>query len=135
MGRIPVKLTLNKLKLEDVKKALLSKNGIISEYVEIFKLEGRKLLFEEKAIDMLANIILSSDIGMRSMRSVMAALTNDILFDLIYSPSKKVKITCDLVKKHLSIKYPKELESINTEKTILINKSNLGTENVKEVRV
>jgi len=135
MGRIPVKLTLNKLKLEDVKKTLLSKNGIISEYVEIFKLEGRKLLFEEKAIDMLANIILSSDIGMRSMRSVMAALTNDILFDLIYSPSKKVKITCDLVKKHLSIKYSKELESINTEKTILINKSNLGTENVKEVRV
>lgn len=107
MGRIPVKLTLNKLKLEDVKKALLSKNGIISEYVEIFKLEGRKLLFEEKAIDMLANIILSSDIGMRSMRSVMAALTNDILFDLIYSPSKKVKITCDLVKKTLVYKISK----------------------------
>lgn len=129
MGRVPVKLTLKKLTEEDIKKALLSEEGIIKEYIDLFELEGKELMFDEKSIRILAHMVLKSDIGMRSMRSIMAELTNDILFDIVYTRKRKVLITEDIIKQYLGSKYNSELDFIinetlaetNTEKTVEIS--------------
>lgn len=128
MGRVPIKLTLNKLTEEDIKKALLSEEGIIKEYIDLFELEGKTLMFDEKSIRILSNMVLKSDIGMRSMRSIMAELTNDILFDIVYTRKRKILITEDIIKQYLGTKY-------NTELDFILNETLVEVETEKSVEI
>ena len=101
VGRIPVIVSLSDLD----KKALMRiikepKNSLIKQYEALFRMEGVRLVFEDEAMEAIAELALERNTGARGLRAITENLMTDIMFDI---PSRddveEVRITYDCVKK------------------------------------
>ena len=87
IGRLPVLSFLNPLDLEAMKRILVEpKNSLVLQYKKLFELEGVKLIFEDDAIEYIAEQALEFSLGARGLRSICEAVMTDIMFEL---PSQK----------------------------------------------
>jgi len=99
IGRLPIQVSLDHLKKEDLKRVITEpRNSIIRQFQESLKLDETELAFEEAAIDAIAEKALERKTGARGIRSIVETVMLDIMYDL---PSmegmKKVIITRDVI--------------------------------------
>jgi len=103
IGRLPIFASLNDLKLEDLKRIITEpKNSVIKQYQASLEIDDVDLVFEDEAIDAIANKALEHRTGARGIRSIVDGVMLDIMFDI---PSiegrKRVVITRDVIEKSL----------------------------------
>ncbi len=113
VGRINNITSLDKLETKDLKKILTKpKNALLKQYEKIFEMDGVKLIFDNSAINELANIAYKRQIGARGLNSLLEKQMNDLMFDIPTDKSiKEVHID------KLVIKGQKEPEVIRVKKT------------------
>ena len=103
VGRLPIIAHLDALD----KSALLNiltqpQNAIIKQYVELLAMDEIELLFENEALEAIAEIAIKSKLGARGLRGICEAIMEDIMFDAPTSSRKKIQVTAQLVYKKLS---------------------------------
>lgn len=83
IGRLPIHVTLDDLKLEDLKRIITEpKNSIIKQYMASMKLDGIELVFTDEAISAIAEKAFTQKTGARGLRSIVENLMLDISYDL-----------------------------------------------------
>jgi len=102
LGRLHTIIILNELKIEDLKEILTNvKGAIIPQYKEIFKLDKRKLSFDEKSIELIAKESIKHKTNARGLRSIVEKVLLDYMFDV--EKTKTIKITEKIVENKLKI--------------------------------
>ena len=110
VGRLPIKVALNELNIEDLTRILTEpKNAIIKQFQASFKLDDVELTFEEDAIRAIAQKAIDEKAGARGLRSIVEKLMLDSMFE---APSikghKMLHITSEMIndssiKPHLNV--------------------------------
>ena len=109
IGRLHVIATLDSISKEAMISILTQpKNAIIKQYQKLFELDGAKLVFEDDAIERIAELAMERKTGARGLRAIVEDFSLDIMFDLPNLSGYEVIITRKCVDK--------------LEKTILIKK-------------
>ncbi len=107
-GRFPIRVELNKLTKEDLKRILVEpKNSLVKQYKALLATEGITLEFEKEAYDKIVEIAYEinsrlEDIGARRLHTVMEYLLEEISFNASDLKEKKQLITKEYVEKRLS---------------------------------
>ncbi len=99
VGRLPIAVPLNDLKVEDLEHILTTpKNSIIRQYQASLKLDDVDLVFEPDAIRAIAEQALIRKTGARGLRAIVENIMMNIMFELpsIKGP-KKVVITRNVI--------------------------------------
>jgi len=83
VGRFPLKLELDELSTQDLKRVLVEpKNSIIQQYQELFSMDGIRLEFTDGAIESIAEKAGKMGMGARGLRSVIDQPMVDLMFEL-----------------------------------------------------
>ena len=83
VGRFPLKLELDELSTQDLKRVLVEpKNSIIQQYQELFSMDGIRLEFTDGAIESIADKAGKMGMGARGLRSVIDQPMVDLMFEL-----------------------------------------------------
>ncbi|MDR2083466.1 MAG: ATP-dependent Clp protease ATP-binding subunit ClpX [Bacteroidales bacterium] len=103
VGRLPVITYLNDLDAAALRSILTEpKNAIIKQFIELFKLDGITLTFDDEALDIIVETAQELKIGARGLRSLVETLLNDAMFELPSNKNvKKLKITKEYTKDKL----------------------------------
>ncbi|GAB2741931.1 ATP-dependent Clp protease ATP-binding subunit ClpX [Arthrobacter bambusae] len=101
IGRLPVITTVSNLDRSALIQILSKpKNALIKQYQKMFQLDGVELLFDDDALDSIADQALERGTGARGLRAIMEEVLLPVMFDL---PSRddiaSVVITADAVNK------------------------------------
>ncbi|MCZ9883691.1 ATP-dependent Clp protease ATP-binding subunit ClpX [Arthrobacter sp. B2a2-09] len=101
IGRLPVITTVSNLDRSALIQILSKpKNALIKQYQKMFQLDGVELLFDDDALDSIADQALERGTGARGLRAIMEEVLLPVMFDL---PSRddiaSVVITADAVAK------------------------------------
>ncbi|CAM3170135.1 ATP-dependent Clp protease ATP-binding subunit ClpX [Streptobacillus felis] len=99
IGRLPIITALSELNKEALVSILTKpKNAIIKQYKKYFDLENVELIFEDNAIEEIAELALKRKIGARGLRSIIENTMLDLMYEI---PSKddidKVVITKEMI--------------------------------------
>ncbi|QTM69432.1 ATP-dependent Clp protease ATP-binding subunit ClpX [Buchnera aphidicola (Hormaphis cornu)] len=87
VGRLPIITTLHALDKKGLIEVLKKpKNALTKQYKELFKLDGVKLKFSNKAIEAIAQKAMSKKIGARGLRSILEMILLNTMYEL---PSNK----------------------------------------------
>ncbi len=100
VGRLPVITALKGMDKETLIRIMTEpKNSIIKQYEELFKMDGIELVFEDGALEEIAELTVKRKTGARGLRSIIEGVLQDYMFS---TPSdetiKKLIITADTVK-------------------------------------
>ena len=92
VGRMPVTVALEMLD----KKALMQilsepKNAIVKQYQKLLELDGVDLIFDQKALEAIAETSLKRKTGARGLRAIMENIMMDIMYK---APSDETLISC-----------------------------------------
>jgi ATP-dependent HslUV protease ATP-binding subunit HslU len=107
-GRFPIRVELDSLTEADFVRILTEpENALTRQYVALVGAEKRELSFTEDAIAELARTAWQANdrmenIGARRLHTVMAALMEDLLFDLPNDDTTPVRIDAEAVKGKLA---------------------------------
>lgn len=100
VGRVPVTVSLNMLD-KDALVGILTKpkNALVKQYQKLLEIDGVELMFDESALQEIAEISLKRKTGARGLRAIMENVMMDIMYQ---APSdetlKSCMITRDVVK-------------------------------------
>lgn len=100
IGRLPVITALSELNKEALKSILtVPKNAIVKQYKKYFELEDVDLIFEDEAIDEIADLALKRKIGARGLRSIIENTMMDLMYEIPSQENvKEVVVTKELIK-------------------------------------
>lgn len=101
IGRLPALVTLDSLNREALIRILQEpKNALVKQYQKLFDMDGVELIFDDGALERVADIALERKTGARGLRGVLEDVMTEIMFEI---PSDKsietVHITKDVVDK------------------------------------
>ena len=83
IGRLPVHVSLNNLKLEELKRILTEpKNSIIKQYETSYQLDGIKLTFTDDALTQIAAQSYEQKTGARGLRAIVENLMLGISYEI-----------------------------------------------------
>lgn len=83
VGRLPVLSTLEELKAIDLVRILTEpKNAIIKQYIKLLEMEGVKLVFQDEAIEAIAQKALERKTGARGLRAILEQVMLSIMYDI-----------------------------------------------------
>ena len=83
VGRLPVIASMNALKREDLVRILKEpKNALVKQYQKLLGYDEVELVFEEEALNAIADKAIERNIGARGLRAVMEGLLTQIMFDI-----------------------------------------------------
>ncbi len=83
IGRLPIHVALNDLKVKDLERILTEpKNSIIRQYKATMKLDKVDLEFTPEAIHSIAQTAYDQKTGARGLRSIVESLMTDIMYDV-----------------------------------------------------
>ncbi len=128
LGRMPVRIVLNQLTKEDMKRILVEpKYALIKKIKVLYESEGISVNFTEESIDKIAEIayeenIRNENLGARRLQSIVAILIEDIDFEI---EEKRVKefIIDD---KYIERKLKEKEEEIKKALKYIENKATIG---------
>ncbi len=121
IGRLHVVATLEGISKEAMINIMTKpKNSIIKQYQKLFRLDGARLIFEDAALDKIADLAIARKTGARGLRTIIEDLCTDIMFDLPQMEGYDVVIGEDCVTKKA--------------KPLLIKKKNQKTKDVHVAR-
>lgn len=87
IGRLPIRVKLEKLTVEDLKKILTdTDNSIVKQYKELLGLDGVELEFNDSAINFIAEKADKNGTGARGLKSIIEQFMIDLMFEI---PSNK----------------------------------------------
>lgn len=100
VGRLPIITALNGLDKKALVKILTEpKNALIKQYQRLFALDDVILVFEDKALDAVADKAIQEKTGARGLRSIIEGILTDLMFKVPSdSTIEKVIITAETVK-------------------------------------
>lgn len=101
VGRLPIIVTLNELKEEDLIHILIEpKNALVRQYQKLFQLDGVELEFADAALKAIAKQALKRNTGARGLRAILEGILMDVMYDIpSESDIKQVVITDDVIEK------------------------------------
>lgn len=99
IGRVPYLVTLEQLDKEALIRVLVEpKNALVKQYQKLFEMDHVELVFEDDALDSIAEEALKRNTGARGLRAILENVMMDIMFDI---PSRddivRVRITKDAI--------------------------------------
>jgi len=106
-GRFPIRVELNNLSKEDLKKILIEpRNSLIKQYVSLLSTEGLEVKFTDEAISEIAEIAFlvneqTENIGARRLYTILEKLLEDISFNAPDFEKKNITIDKEYVNKKL----------------------------------
>ena len=87
VGRLPVMVTLNHLKRDDLVRILTEpKNALVRQYQGLFEMEGATLEFAQDGLQAIAEVAIERETGVRALRSILESILLDLLYEL---PNRK----------------------------------------------
>ena len=101
VGRLPIQVALSDLSREDLQRIVVEpKNSIIRQYQSSLKLDSVELIFEDNAVEAIADRATHQKTGARGLRSIVESVMMDIMFDIpsLEGP-KKVIVTREVIDK------------------------------------
>lgn len=101
IGRLPALVTLDSLDREALIRILKEpKNALVKQYQKLFDMDGVELVFDDDALERVADIALERKTGARGLRGVLEDVMTEIMFEI---PSDddiaSVHITKDVIDK------------------------------------
>tara|TARA_B110000263_G_scaffold51893_1_gene43415 strand:- start:7392 stop:8621 length:1230 start_codon:yes stop_codon:yes gene_type:complete len=104
IGRMPIVTYLEPLDRNALKLILTQpKNAITKQYIKLFELDGIRLTFDKKAIELIVDKALEFELGARGLRSICEAVMLDAMYEYPSENSKKeLLISGSYVTKKLS---------------------------------
>ena len=99
VGRLPIKVALNELNIEDLTRILTEpKNAIIKQFQASFRLDDVELTFDDAAIKAIAQKAIDEKAGARGLRSIVEKLMLDSMFEAPSSKGHKtLHITSEMI--------------------------------------
>ena len=99
IGRLPIVFTLKGLTKEMLVKILKEpKNAILKQYQKLLALDEVQLVFEDDALDAIAEKALEKKTGARALRAIIEDFMLDIMYEIPKDDSiGKVTITRDYI--------------------------------------
>ena len=96
MGRVPITVSLEALEREDLIRILKEpKNSLLKQYQKLFSLDEVELVFEDDALEAVADLTINRKTGARGLRAIM----ENVMMDLMYRiPSDKNIKKCTITK-------------------------------------
>jgi ATP-dependent Clp protease ATP-binding subunit ClpX len=83
VGRLPVIVTLNHLRRDDLVTILTQpKNAILRQFQVLFAMEGAELVVTQDGLEAIADIAIQRETGVRALRSILEGLLLDLLYEL-----------------------------------------------------
>lgn len=83
LGRLPVVVTLQALTQELMVKILREpKNAILKQYVKLLELDEVRLVFEDDALEWIAEEAIKKETGARALRAIMEEFMLDIMYEI-----------------------------------------------------
>ncbi|WP_139422212.1 ATP-dependent Clp protease ATP-binding subunit ClpX [Chryseobacterium mulctrae] len=81
LGRFPIITYLEKLTKETMIRIMKEpKNSIINQFVELFKMDGTKLVFTDEAVEMIVDETMEKGLGARGLRGTTEKVLEDYMF-------------------------------------------------------
>ena len=88
VGRLPVVATLDSLSRDDLVRILTEpKNAMVKQYQALLGYDKVELVFEDGALEAVADKAIERRIGARGLRSVMEGIMTDIMFSVPSDPT------------------------------------------------
>ena len=82
-GRLPVIFTLDGLSKESMVKILKEpKNAILKQYQKLLELDEVKLIFDDGALEAIAEKAMEKETGARALRSIIEEFMLDIMYEI-----------------------------------------------------
>ena len=99
IGRLPIHVSLDDLGRDELKRIITEpKNAILRQYQASLRLDDVELVFEEAAVDAIADKAIAQKTGARGLRSIVEAMMMDMMFDLPSEKgAKRVLVTQEVV--------------------------------------
>lgn len=96
VGRVPVTVSLQALEKEDLVRILKEpKNSLVKQYQKLFELDGVELVFEDDALEAIAELSLTRKTGARGLRAIM----ENVMMDMMYRiPSDESIVKCTVTR-------------------------------------
>jgi ATP-dependent Clp protease ATP-binding subunit ClpX len=83
IGRLPIQVSLNELSREDLMRIITEpKNAVLRQYQESMRLDDVELVFDEGAVEAIADKAIARNTGARGLRSIVEALMMDVMYDI-----------------------------------------------------
>ena len=108
IGRFPIVCNVNKLSVESLLAILKEpKNALIKQYGDLLQMDGVKLTFEDKALEMIAQEAYDLNTGARALRSIIEKVLEDVMYE---APLKalngvtEIQVTADMVEQRCKIR-------------------------------
>lgn len=110
VGRVPVLTALHELDRDALVKILSEpKNSIVKQYTQLVGMDDVELVFEQEALEAIADKTLEKKTGARGLRSIMEQTLIPIMFKVPSEPTiSKVIITADCVNNSASPKVERD---------------------------
>lgn len=88
LGRLPVVVTLEKL-TQDLLVQILKepRNAILKQYVKLLQMDEVKLVFEDEALEWIAQEALKRETGARALRAILEEYMLDIMYEIPKDPN------------------------------------------------
>lgn len=101
IGRLPITVALNELVRDDLRRILIEpRNAIIKQFQASLDIDKVELLFDEDAIDAIADLAINQNTGARGLRAIVEKMMMEIMFEIpSIEGNKRVVITKDVVEK------------------------------------
>ena len=98
IGRMPMITYLQPLDRDALKNILVKpKNALLKQYIRLMELEGIKLVFDKKAVDLIVSKAVEFKLGARGLRTICEKLMLDVMYEAPSKNDKEITITSDMV--------------------------------------
>lgn len=99
LGRLPIMVTLQALTKELMIRILTEpKNAILRQYEKLLAMDEVKLVFEDDALEWIAEEALKKETGARALRAIIENFMQDIMYEIPKDPNiGSVVITLSLI--------------------------------------
>ncbi len=83
IGRLPALVTLDSLDRDALIRILKEpKNALVKQYQKLFEMDGVELIFDDEALERVADIALERKTGARGLRGVLEDVMTEIMFEI-----------------------------------------------------
>ena len=83
LGRFPIVTFLDKLNKETMLRIMKEpKNSIINQYVELFRLDGINIEFDNAALEKIVEYTIDKGLGARGLRGTTEKVLENYMFDI-----------------------------------------------------
>ena len=92
VGRFSILCNLEHLSKENYISILKNKCGLISEYKQLAKNQGKNLNISEEFVEYVSEKAVTKELGARSLRNIIAPFMNEMFFEMYSIGNKTVKL-------------------------------------------